>query len=202
MIITSVTPLDKRRNKITFDEKEPLVLYKGEARRYHIEEEAVLTEEIYDEIVDQILCKRARERVVYLLKASDKTEQELRDKLKRGYYPSKAIDEAIAFTKRCHYVNDRMYGERYIESCSKRKSKNCIEYDLLRKGLDREEIRELLDEAKIDEEGQIYHFLQKKGYSPSDTDSREKNKLRMSLARKGFSYETITRIMGTEDFFD
>lgn len=202
MTIISITPLDKRRNKITFDEREPLVLYKGEMKRYHMEEDGILSEEIYDEIVDEILLKRARERVLYLLKDSDKTEQELRDKLKRGGYPSKAIEEAIAFTKKYHYVDDRSYGERYIESCSRRKSRNCIKYDLLQKGLDRDSVRELLDEAEVDEEGQIRRFLQKKRYVPSETDVKEKNKLRMSLARKGFSYETITRVMGMEDYFD
>lgn len=202
MTVTSITPLDKRRNKITFDEREPLVLYKGEIRRYHIEENEALSEAVYDEIVDEILCKRARERVLYLLKASDKTEQELRDKLKKGGYPAKPIDEAIALMKKYHYVDDRSYGERYIDSCSKRKSRNCIKYDLIQKGLDRDSVRELLDEAQVDEEGQIRRFLEKKHYIPGETEAKEKNKLRMALARKGFSYETITRVMGMEEYFD
>lgn len=202
MIVTSVTPLDKRRNKIVLDEEETIVLYKGEMKRYQIKEEEELSEDIYQEIIDEILCKRARERVLYLLKASDKTEQELRRKLKEGFYPQKAIDKAIEFTKKYHYVDDQSYGERYIESCGKRKSKNCIEFDLIRKGLDREAVRELLDAAEIDEESQIVKFLQKKHYDPSSAERQDKAKLKMALARKGFSFETITRVMGTEEYFD
>lgn len=202
MTITSITPLDKRRNKIMLDEETPLVLYKGEMRHYQIQENGFLAEEIYQEIVDQILCKRARERVLYLLKASDKTEKELRSKLKEGFYPQKAIDAAIEFTVKYHYVDDHSYGERYIDSCSKRKSKNCIEYDLIRKGLDREAVRELLETSEIDEEGQIMRFLQRKHYDPSTADRQEKGKLGMALARKGFSYETITRVMDNEDYFN
>ena len=39
-------------------------------------------------------------------------------------------------------------------------------------------------------------FLQKKGYDPEQTDQKEKGKLMMALARKGFAYEAIRSVMG------
>lgn len=51
-------------------------------------------------ILKEVLFKRARERVLFLLKSSDKTEQELRRKLKDGGYPKEAADYAIDFLKK------------------------------------------------------------------------------------------------------
>ena len=97
MTVTEITPLDKRRSKVILDEDFALALYNGEIKRYHIDTGEELPEETYREIMEEILLKRAVERVCYLLKSSDKTEQELRKKLKDGYYPGEAIDYAIEF---------------------------------------------------------------------------------------------------------
>ena len=106
MTVTEITPLDKRRSKVILDEDFALALYNGEIKRYHIETGEELPEETYREIMEEILLKRAVERVCYLLKSSDKTEQELRKKLKDGYYPGEAIDYAIEFLKKHRYIND------------------------------------------------------------------------------------------------
>ena len=115
MTVTEIIPLDKRRSKVILDEDFALALYNGEIKRYHMEAGEELPEETYREILEEILLKRAVERVCYLLKSSDKTEQELRQKLKDGYYPGEAIDYAIEFLKKHRYINDEEYGRRYVE---------------------------------------------------------------------------------------
>ena len=78
MTVTEIIPLDKRRSKVILDEDFALALYNGEIKRYHMEAGEDLPEETYREILEEILLKRAVERVCYLLKSSDKTELELR----------------------------------------------------------------------------------------------------------------------------
>ena len=77
MTVESVTPVGTRKCKVLFDEGFALVLYRGEVKRYGIEEKKDLPLETYEEIVENVLFKRAKERVVHLLKSMDRTEAEL-----------------------------------------------------------------------------------------------------------------------------
>lgn len=192
-----IVPLDKRRSKVILDEDFTLVLYRGEIRRFGIEEGKPLSEETYQEILSGVLLKRARERVLFLLKSSDKTERELRNKLKEGYYPQEAIEYAIGFLKEYRYIDDYNYGCRYVEFHSRRKSERQIRYELEKKGLDKEMIRELLKEQPVDEEALIRDYIRKKRLNPGEMDVRERSKAMAALGRKGFSYEAVSRIFGS-----
>ena len=196
MQVTSVTPYDKRRVKVVLDEETAFLLYKGEARRYRIEQDGELEPEQYEEILHEILFKRARERVVYLLKSSDKTEKEIRRKLAEGFYPQEAIDNAVSLVKKYHYIDDERYARSYVEQGSGKKSRRQIIYDLQRKGIEQETISELLEECPVDEERQIREFLRKRRYPGSAATPEEKKKIAAALGRKGFSYETVIRVIG------
>lgn len=197
MIVMEIVPVDKRRSKVILDEDFTLVLYRGEIKRFGIEEGEELSEDTYQEILKDVLLKRSRERVLYLLKASDKTEQELVRKLKEGGYPQEAIDYAILFVKEHHFINDENYGKRYVEYNSTRKSERQIQYELQKKGLDKEMIRDILEEQPVDEEAQIQAYIRKKRIVPEELDRKGRAKVISSLARKGFSYEAVTRALGS-----
>lgn len=197
MIVMEIVPVDKRRSKVILDEDFTLVLYRGEIKRFGIEEGEELSEDTYQEILKDVLLKRARERVLYLLKASDKTEQELVRKLKEGGYPQEAIDYAILFAKEHRFINDENYGKRYVEYNSTRKSERQIQYELQKKGLDKEMIRDILEEQPVDEEAQIQAYIKKKRIVPEELDRKGRAKVISSLARKGFSYEAVTRALGS-----
>ena len=201
MTVTEIVPVDKRRSKVILDDDFTLVLYRGELKRYSIEEGNEISGEVYQEIVKEILCKRARERVLFLLKSSDKTEQELRRKLKEGYYPQEAIDYAIDFLKEHRFINDQEYARRYVEYNSRRKSERQIQYELQRKGLDKEIIGDTLKEQPVDEAAIVREHIRKKRLFPEQMDVREKSKVMASLGRKGFSYEAVSRVLG-EIFVD
>lgn len=196
MIVTEIVPVDKRRSKVILDEDFALVLYRGECNRFGIKEGEELSEDTYQEILKEVLFKRARERVLYLLKASDKTEQELVRKLKDGGYPKEAIDYAVGFVKEHRFINDENYGKRYVEFNSRRKSEKQIQFELQRKGLDKEMIRDILKEQPVDEEAQIQAYIRKKRIDPKELDRKERSKVMASLGRKGFSYEAVNRVLG------
>ncbi len=199
MRIISMTPLDKRRSKVLTDEDFAFALYRGELRAYNIEEGSQLSLEVYQEILEKILFKRAKERTLYLLRSRDRTELEIRRKLKDGYYPQEAIDYAVDFLKRYRFVDDENYGRNYISTYGDKKSRKQLEFELQNKGLDREEIDRLLEECQVSEEQQIAKFLKKKGYEKDITQPKERAKLAAALARKGFSYDAIYQVMECSD---
>ncbi len=191
MLVAALVPLDKRRSKVFLEEGGVFVLYKGELERYGIKESSLLSEEQYKEIVDQILTKRARERTLYLLKYGDKTESEIRKKLREGFYPETVIDRTLEFLREYRFVADEDYGRRYIRTYGKSRSKQRLCFELRQKGLDRELIGTLLEEEAVEEEGQIRRFLQKKGYKKEEASPRDKAKLAAALSRRGYSYDAI-----------
>lgn len=194
MTITKIEPLDKRRSKVTVNEDFTLALYKGEMKRFQIEEGAELPDEVYQEILNEVLYKRVVERACYLLKSADKTELEMRRKLTEGCYPPEAVDYAIDFLKSHRYIDDENYGKRYAEFNSSRKSRRLIQYELQKKGLSGDVIAEILEEQPIDEEAQIYALITKKYREPKNMTPQERSKMMASLRRKGFSWETVNRV--------
>ena len=146
MEIEAVIPFDKRRSKVLTDEGFVFVLYKGEIRIYGIEAGKELTKETYERILQEVLFKRVKERVLYLLKSRDRTELEIRRKLKEGYYPEEAIEYALSFLKEYRFIDDEDYGRRYIRTYGEKKSKKQLEFELRGKGLEKETISRLLKE--------------------------------------------------------
>ena len=175
MEIEAVIPFDKRRSKVLTDEGFVFVLYKGEIRIYGIEAGKELTKETYERILQEVLFKRVKERVLYL---------------------EEAIEYALSFLKEYRFIDDEDYGRRYIRTYGERKSKKQLEFELRGKGLEKETISRLLKEEQVSEEEQIRRYLRKKGYEKGVTLRKEQAKLAAGLVRRGFSYDTVCDVMG------
>ena len=62
---------------------------------------------------------KAREKGVYYLQFSSKTEEEMRRKLaEQGFSPA-SVDSAVKFLKERRYLNDEDYARRYLEKNGK-----------------------------------------------------------------------------------
>ena len=55
MIVTEIKPVTRQKFQIELDGQPAFVLYKGELSRYHIQKDEELPEEIYEELVGQVL---------------------------------------------------------------------------------------------------------------------------------------------------
>ena len=199
MRIVSVEPIDKKKSRVLTDGGPAFVLCNRELQTYGIETGAELSEEAYWELLQDVFFQRARERLVRLLEAADKTEAELRRKLSDGGCPPEAVEEAIAYGKRRRYIDDRRYAENYIQFHSGVKSRRQLAAELGAKGIDRELLAECLEEAELDEGAQIERLLKKRGYDRETADRKEQQRTMAFLSRRGFSYEAILDIMHKKD---
>lgn len=196
MIVTGLEAVGKNRSRVYLDEELAFVLYKGELSRYGIKEGAELSEDIYREILDTVLTKRAKLRCMNLLKSMDRTEFQLRQKLRQGDYPEEVAERAIAYVKKFGYVNDRAYALRYIESRQGRDARRQIACDLRQKGISQDIIQEAFEEAEPqDEEALIRRLAEKKHIDPRTADRKERQRLYGFLMRKGFSADAIGRAL-------
>ena len=140
--------------------------------------------------------RTVRECALALLEFRDRTERELRQKLKEREYSAEEINETVLFLKEYRYLDDEAYADRYIRSCAARKSRRQIRADLERKGVSREIIDLQLQEEYVDEDSQIRKLLEKKGYEPGKSmEPAEYRRLMGALGRRGFSGEAIRRVM-------
>lgn len=115
MIVTALEPVGKTRVQVFLDGEKAFVLYRNEAYRMGIREGESLSEQAYAEIMQEILPKRARLRCMNILKSADKTEWQLRTKLRQGGYPKEIEDIAIEYVRSFHYIQDDVrYAGYYI----------------------------------------------------------------------------------------
>lgn len=200
MTITEIVPVTSQRFRVVTDEGLAFVLYKGELSRYGLKEGAQLPEQAFAEIYREILAKRAKLRAMHLLTRSDQSEAELRRKLKRGEYTDMAVEEAIAYVKSYHYLDDARYAASYLSYAAGKKSRRQAEAELLRKGISRDIIqscrRQETDggDAVWDETELIRALLEKRCREPERADEKEKRRLYAYMARRGFQGTDISRV--------
>lgn len=141
----------------------------------------------HDGMSREALLRRAKQRLLFLLDKRDYTAYQLRLKLKRGGYPEAIIAEAVAYVVGLGFVNDRSYAQRYIEYRKNAKSLRRIEQDLAQKGVNRELVKECIEEAgEIDERPGIMRLLEKRRYDAQSADAAEKRKQFAYLMGKGY----------------
>jgi regulatory protein len=193
--VTKITELTKTRVKITLDEEFAFVLYKGELRHYHLTEGEEIPEEIYTEIMETVLPKRAKLRAMNLLKARAYTVRQLSDKLKSGGYPDEVIKAAIDYVSSFGYLDDYTYAFDYMEYHKTSKSRTQIFHSLMQKGISKEILEKAWEAAGTDdknlEQEQILSWMKKKNFNPASATYEEKQKFSAFLYRKGFQIDDI-----------
>lgn len=203
MIVTKLEEHDKKRLDVSIDGEHAFYLYKGEVRQYKLKEGEEIPEEVYETIVGTVLRKRAILRAMNLLQKKDYTEYKLREKLRDGGYPQVCCDAAVDYVKSYHYLDDHRFAEDYARYYMESRSRTRISQDLMRKGIDRDLIREILEAQYTDEsdaeENQVRHLLEKKHYS-KDMEYKEKQKIMAFLFRKGYGTDLIHRVMEMDNY--
>lgn len=197
MTVTKIEPLSKTRYKVYLDGQFAFTLYKGELSRYHIAEESVIEDDIYDSL-RLIVIKRAKLRAMHLLSDMGRTESQLRTKLKQGGYEEDAVEAAIRYVKSFGYINDMEYARSFIDSRKDRKSKKELYAALLQKGVPAEIVEQVFEEADYGEKDSrqaIETLMRKRSYNPETADVKEKQKMMGYLMRKGFSYQDVRNVL-------
>ena len=201
MEITKIQALTKQKYRIFLDGESAFAVYKGELSRYHLEEGAVLPPEVYEELVNRVLKKRATLRAMHILERTDKTEAQLRRKLEESEYPKEAVESAIAYVTSYGYLDDRRYAEHYIEWKKQGKGKARLKMELVQKGISREIIEEVLESTDFGETREmIRQIILKKRKTDIPMNVKEKQRLYGFLLRKGFSSSDILAVMREEEW--
>lgn len=196
MEVISLVKLTKGRAKICLQGGTDFVLYKKEYESYGIEEGADLSEADYNQIVSEILIPRCKKRALHLLEKQDRSEKNLRDKLKEGGYPEEIIDIAIDYINDYGYLDDARMAASHIRFYQDSRSKLRLKQDLIGKGISSEVIDRVLEEEyTCDESELIEKLIMKKHYDKENATYEERAKMFRFLAGRGFSSDSINRVL-------
>lgn len=194
--ISSLEMISTSRCMVHLDGGDSFPLYKKELALYGISVGAEISPEIYHEITEVLLPKRACQRAMHLLQKMDRTEYQLRKKLQESGYPLQIIDHAIDYVKGFHYIDDVRYAWNYIDFRKHDQSRRQIMMALQEKGISDTDIQAALDETDFpDEIDQIQKWKEKKHYCSETADLREKQKFYQFLLRKGYSASSIRKVL-------
>lgn len=199
MIVTEMIPIRKGKVKVSFDEKEPLILYKGEIQKFDLKEQTAVSEELYQELFYDIVGKRAIKRAMHLLEKTDRTEQQLRKKLLEGGYPEELAEQAVTYVKSYHYIDDERYARTFVRLNQDRRSAGRMKMDLLAKGIPADIIETALaQENETQPEALIQKWMEKKNFDPGTATRQETAKMYQFLLRKGFGSNEIMHVLHAE----
>ena len=144
---------------------------------------------------DQDLERKAKLRAMRLLERMDRTEAQLRRKLREDAYPEDVIDAAIQYVASFGYIGDAGYARRFVQSRQQSKSKREICTALMQRGVSKDLIDQALEEGyeDADESAAICRLLRKRHFDAETATDVEKKKMMGYLIRKGFRYEDVLK---------
>ncbi len=141
--------------------------------------------------------RRAKKKAMNLLERMDRTEHQLRQKLRDAEFTPEQTEAAIDYVKSFGYLDDERYVRNYLEYRQNRKSRRQLIQELqYQKGVSSDLIEKVCKELEEpDEKGLIRRQLEKKHYVPDTCDEKLRRKLTASLMRKGFAMHDILDVM-------
>jgi len=147
------------------------------------------------------MIKEAKLKALSLLNYMDRTESQLRQKLKEKSFSDEAIEQAIEYVKSFGYMNDVGYAERYIMNKQGSKSRREIYASLSQKGIRREVVEQAMENCydSEDELVAIRRLCEKKHFVAEQATDVEKRKMYQYLLRKGFRNDDVCKVLRVQE---
>lgn len=209
MKITDIIEINIGTNKrkiayrIYTDYEYAFLLYKQDIKEYQLEIDTEISLELYKQIIEDTVYRRAKQKALAILKHMDRTEREMYTKLKKAYYTDTIIERTIEYLKGYNYIDDERYASNYIRIKKSTLSKLALSTKLMLKGINKELLEKIIsieyDAESYDIDPEILainKLIRKKYKNNADLSYEEKQKLIASLYRKGFSLDKINKCLG------
>lgn len=182
------------RCTVIFDNGEEFEFSKEELCAFHISPQKTYSENQLAAILDKVTCERAKEKVIRYVTFSKKTGRQVFDKIVNLGFETDIAEQLVQELTEKEYIDDREYCRSYVRQAigTKAYSINRIKMELRQKGVGEAVIEEVLNEFSADDTNAARTLLNKKLRAGGEKDY---NKLYSFLMRKGFSGETVRKVL-------
>lgn len=165
-----------------------------------------VTQEELEELVERSEARRAREKALTLLEHRSHSKRELTEKIARTAASREAAQAAADHLEEIGLIDDQAYAESYARELfiRKRYGARRVKQELLRKGIDREIISQVLSQYQ-EEEGseeqaeENMALVLSKRYPLWREDEKIRRRAIAALQRLGYSFQQIQSLMGQLD---
>ena len=146
----------------------------------------------------------SRDYCLKLITIKDRTEKEIRTKLKEKNFDENTIEEEIEFLSNYGYINDKRYAEHFTADAIniKKWGKSRIRAELLRRSVERFVIDDAIEEAFAETEDDRLYTEMEKRYKDADfSNMKERTRIFNFYLRRGFSPDEIKGAMNRMSSF-
>ncbi len=197
--ITSITTVKNYKKKVCLSDGTDFVLYKKEVYAYGLKEDMEISDELYQRLLTEVFIPRAKSRAMHLLETIDRSEKQLRAKLRESGYPDEAINEAVAYVASYRYVDDERFARSYIRFYQESRSRVRVTQDLMKKGISREVIDRCMEEEYQQSQFElISRLLVKRHYDRTTATREEQAKMYRFLMQRGFASADIAKALSMD----
>ena len=202
-VITSIKPQkNQKRVNIYLDDKFGFGIDLDNFVLLHLKADQELSEKEVEEIVKKAEFQKTLDKLLRFATLRPRSEREVDDWFKRRKVHESLHRDLFNRLNRLELIDDKKFAEWWVEQRQtfKPKSLRILNNELRIKGIKKDIIEEVLGETKIDEEKIAKELLEKKAYRWKALPVREaKQKAYEYLARKGFSWDTISKVVDQKD---
>jgi len=148
-------------------------------------------------LLDHDGAQRAFDSALGFLSYRPRSEAEIRRNLERKRIPPERIDDALARLRRAGLVDDAAFARYWIENrdAFSPRGGRALRAELRTKGIGDEEARAALEDGR-DEAAGAYAAGRRKARQLKGLDRRTfRQRLGAFLARRGFSYDSISQVV-------
>ncbi|CAN5527543.1 RecX family transcriptional regulator [soil metagenome] len=198
--ITSIEPQasGRRRVNVFVDETYSFSVSVDVARQLTLAPGLTLDGDLRDRIEQLEDQAAAYNAAISLLANRNRSEQEIRDRLRRKGHQPGSIDRTVERLMDLHYLDDREFARSWVENRQtfRPRGQYALRQELRSKGVDQLIIDETVAQDPIDEVMMAIAAARKKLPSLSSADpATRQRKLVGHLQRRGFSYGSIRSVL-------
>ncbi|MBQ8374667.1 MAG: RecX family transcriptional regulator [Clostridia bacterium] len=190
--ITAITPQikDKTRCNIFIDGVFYCGLKLETTVKYRLKVGKTVDPAFLNEIQLESEKSTALDKALTHISASQKTEKQIADFLKKkGYLPA-TIEYVLEKMREYRFVDDAEYAARYAEQSAKKKGGRLIKMELRSKGIAEESIEAAIGEIDGEEQLEAAKTILQKYLRGKEADALTLQKAYRHLLSKGFDYDT------------
>jgi regulatory protein len=141
---------------------------------------------------------RSTEAALHFLAYRARSEQEVRERLRRGAFSPEAIDATIVRLNEWRYLDDADFARRWVESRARGKPRGqrLLQQELRQKGIDAETSKQVIAEADLDEVSAATELARKRLSTMAGEDPVAiKRKVSAYLARRGYGFDVARKAL-------
>ncbi len=139
--------------------------------------------------------QKCLEKSYRLLSIRPRSEKELRDKLRERFKEGK-INECINKLKDYGYIHDQEFARIWVNDRRKQRGKKALSFELYRKGIEKDTIKEILSNINPEDEFKTaLDLVKSKGKFKELSKEKAYKKIGNFLSSRGFSYEIIKKVI-------